>query len=53
MVFLPDGRALLVERQKGVDLLDVKSGAVTPLEGGPEALIGTIPAFTTPTALRL
>jgi len=40
MVFLPDGRALLVERQKGVDLLDVKSGAVTPLEGGPEALIG-------------
>ena len=40
MVFLPDGRALVVERQKGVDLLDVKSGAVTPLEGGPEALIG-------------
>lgn len=40
MVFLPDGRALLVERQKGVDLLDVKSGTVTPLEGGPEALIG-------------
>ena len=40
MVFLPDGRALLVERQKGVDLLDVKSGIVTPLEGGPEALVG-------------
>lgn len=40
MVFLPDGRALLVERQKGVDLLDVKSGTVTLLEGGPEALIG-------------
>jgi aldose sugar dehydrogenase len=41
LVFLPDGRALLVERQKGVDLLDPKSGTVTPLEGGPEALIGT------------
>lgn len=40
MVFLPDGRALLVERQKGVDLLDVKSGTVTALESGPEALIG-------------
>jgi len=40
MVFLPDGRALLVERQKSVDLLDVKSGTMTPLEGGPEALIG-------------
>jgi glucose/arabinose dehydrogenase len=40
MIFLPDGRALVVERQKGVDLLDVKSGAVTPLEGGPAALIG-------------
>jgi aldose sugar dehydrogenase len=41
MVFLPDGRALLVERQKGIDLLDIKSGALTPLEGGPEALVGT------------
>jgi len=41
MIFLPDGRALLVERQKGVDLLDLKSNTVTPLEGGPEALIGT------------
>jgi len=40
MVFLPDGRALLVEREKGIDLLDVKSGALTPLEGGPEVLIG-------------
>jgi glucose/arabinose dehydrogenase len=40
MVFLPDGRALLVERQKGIDLLDVKSGTLTPLAGGPEALIG-------------
>jgi len=41
MVFLPDGRALLVERQKGVELLDVKSGTLTLLEGGPEALVGT------------
>ena len=41
MVFLPDSRALLVERQKGVDLLDVKSGTLTPVEGGPGALIGT------------
>jgi glucose/arabinose dehydrogenase len=40
MVFLPDGTALLVERQKGVDLLDLKSGRVTPLGGGPEAPIG-------------
>lgn len=41
MVFLPDSRALLVERQKGVDLLDVKPGTLTPVEGGPGALIGT------------
>src|SRR5882757_2483537 len=41
MVFLPDGRALLVERQKGIDLLDVKSGSLTAVDGGPEALIGT------------
>jgi glucose/arabinose dehydrogenase len=41
LVFLPDGRALLVERQKGIDLLDVKSGTLTPLAGAPEALIGT------------
>lgn len=40
LVFLPDGRALLVERQTGVDLLDVKSGKLTLLEG-PESLIGT------------
>jgi glucose/arabinose dehydrogenase len=40
MVFLPDGRALIVERQKGIDLFDVKSGRLTPLEGGPEALVG-------------
>jgi glucose/arabinose dehydrogenase len=40
MAFLPDGRALLVERQRGVDLLDVKTGTLTPLGGGPEALIG-------------
>lgn len=41
MVFLPDGRALVVERRSAkVDLLDVKSGALTALEGGFEALIG-------------
>src|SRR5579871_5813646 len=40
MVFLSDGRALLVERQKGVDLLDVKSGTLTPVEGAFGALIG-------------
>jgi glucose/arabinose dehydrogenase len=40
MVFLPDGRALVVERQKGIDLFDAKSGTLTPVEGGPEALIG-------------
>lgn len=40
IIFLPDGRALLVERQKGVDLLDLKSGKLTAVEGGPEALIG-------------
>jgi glucose/arabinose dehydrogenase len=42
MAFLPDGRALLVERRSGkVDLLDVKSGAITALEGGFAPLIGT------------
>ncbi len=40
MVFLPDGRALLVERQRGIDLFDPKSGLVTALEGGPTALVG-------------
>src|ERR1044071_7120293 len=40
MVFLPDGRALLVERQRGIDLFDPKSGVVRALEGGPEALLG-------------
>jgi aldose sugar dehydrogenase len=40
MVFLPDGRALLVERQKGVDLWEPESGTLTTLEGGPEALVG-------------
>ena len=40
LVFLPDGRGLLVERQKGVDLWDPKSGTLTALEGGPEALVG-------------
>ena len=41
MTFLPDGRALLVERQKGLDIFDPKSGKLTPIEGGPDALIGT------------
>jgi glucose/arabinose dehydrogenase len=41
MAFLPDGRALLVERQRGVDLLDIKTGILTPLDGGPDALIGS------------
>jgi glucose/arabinose dehydrogenase len=41
MIFLPDGRALLVERQKGLDIFDPKSGTLTPIEGGPDALIGT------------
>jgi glucose/arabinose dehydrogenase len=41
MTFLPDGNALVVERQKGVDLLDVKFGKLTPLDGGPEVLVGT------------
>jgi len=41
MVFLPDGRALLVERRSAkVDLLDVKSGAITALEGGFAPLTG-------------
>jgi glucose/arabinose dehydrogenase len=41
MVFLPDGRALVVERGSAkLDLLDVNSGSLTALEGGFEALIG-------------
>lgn len=41
MVFLPDGRALLIERRsRKVDLLDVKSGAITALDGGFTPLIG-------------
>jgi aldose sugar dehydrogenase len=41
MVFLPDGRALLVERRSGkVDLLDVKSGAIATLDAGFAPLIG-------------
>ena len=41
MVFLPNGRALVVERQSAkLDLLDVNSGSLTALEGGFEALIG-------------
>src|SRR5271169_2898135 len=34
MIFLPDNRALVVERQNGVDLLDLKSGTLTPVDGG-------------------
>lgn len=45
LAFLPDGRGILVERQKGVELIDMKSGALTPLVGGPEALIGTDTGF--------
>ena len=41
LVFLPDGRGLLVERQKGVDLFDADSGKLVPIQGGPEALVGT------------
>ncbi len=41
MVFLPDGRALVAERRAAqIDLLDLKSGKLTPLEGGPIALTG-------------
>jgi aldose sugar dehydrogenase len=41
MVFLPDGRALLVERRSArIDLLDLKSGAWSPLEGGFVAVKG-------------
>jgi glucose/arabinose dehydrogenase len=41
MVFLPDGRALVVERRSAkIDLLDVRSGSLTPLDGGLEAPIG-------------
>ncbi|PYX27069.1 MAG: oxidoreductase [Acidobacteria bacterium] len=41
LVFLPDGRGLLVERQKGVDLFDADSGKLVPIQGDPEALVGT------------
>ena len=42
MAFLPDGRALVVERRSAkIDLLDVKSGSLIVLDGGFEALIGT------------
>jgi len=41
MVFLPDGRALLVERRSAkIDLVDVKSGSLTAVDGGFEALVG-------------
>ena len=43
MVFLPDGRALLVERRSAkIDLVDVKSGSLTAVDGGFEALIGAV-----------
>jgi glucose/arabinose dehydrogenase len=41
MVFLPDGRAVLLERQSArINLIDLKSGELTILGGGPEALTG-------------
>ncbi|MGH9601319.1 MAG: PQQ-dependent sugar dehydrogenase [Terriglobales bacterium] len=41
MIFLPDGRALLAERRSGrVDLLDVHTGALTPVEGVPPTVLG-------------
>jgi hypothetical protein len=40
MIFLPDGTALLVERQTGIDRFDPRSNKLTPLEA-PDALIGT------------
>jgi hypothetical protein len=40
MIFLPDGTALLVERQKGIARFDPRSNKLTPLEA-PDALIGT------------
>src|SRR5713101_9966617 len=41
MVFLPDGRALVVERRSAkIDLLDVKTGSLTTLDGGFEVLTG-------------
>ena len=37
MAFLPDGRALVSERDAGrISLLDVGTGELTPLEGGPD-----------------
>ena len=41
MIFLSDVRALVVERRSAkIDILDVKSGSITALDGGFEALIG-------------
>jgi aldose sugar dehydrogenase len=41
LVFLPDGRAILVERRSAkLSVLDVQSGKLTPLSGAPEALTG-------------
>src|SRR5262249_47079322 len=40
MIFLPDGTALIVERQRGIDQFDPKTNKLTPVEGL-DALIGT------------
>jgi aldose sugar dehydrogenase len=41
MAFLPDGRALLVERRGlHVDLVDLRAGTKAPLAGTPQALVG-------------
>lgn len=41
MAFLPNGRALVTQRKSGeITLLDVGSGRLTPLRGGPRVLTG-------------
>jgi len=41
MVFLPDGRGLLVERRSArIDIVDLTSGSLTPLDGGFVAVMG-------------
>jgi len=49
MIFLPDGTALLVERQKGIDRFDPRSNKLTPLEAPKPSSVPTR-EFTTPTA---